>query len=425
MFAHIDADAFFASVLQRQNPRLRGKPLLALGMGGGCVIAASYEAKATGVKTGMRVSEALRLCPQAVCMPSDFRETGLASQQIEAIVQEACPVIEQMSVDEWFLDLTTCVGGSPRNAHAWAETVRTDIQKRTGLSVSVGIGSSKLLAKMASEYRKPGGITVLASFSPFATSTDHTRRSDRSAVTPPPGLNDILPIETFLRDRPAAAIPGLGRRRMPQAEANGWVTAWDVATAHPDAAQKLFGRPGRDLQRELLGEALSPVVTVAAPPKSISRARSFRPTADRDVLWAHTLQHLQYITLKMRRQGLACRGISVWLRDDQYAYRSEHASLPQPADTEDDLTVVLQRCFATLCTGKPCTQVGAALWRLQPAGMTQASLFEDPQNIQRRAALQTALDGIREKFGRKSIHRGSALPVDPGTRKKMEMPVYE
>lgn len=398
MFAHVDADAFFASVLQRQHPRLKGKPLLALGMGGGCVIAASYEAKAKGVKTGMRLKDALLLCPEAIRQPSDFRETGLASQQIEKILQDHCPRIEQMSIDEWYLDLPSCVGGIPNDVAGWATGLQKMILRNTALSVSVGAAPTKLLAKMAGEERKPAGITVLR-------------------------LGDI---EAFLRRRPAAAIPGIGRQRMVHAQANTWETAWDIATADAAAIIRLFGRPGRDLQRELLGEALEGVVTDPAPPKSVSRARSFHSLRDRDLLWAHLLQHLQYVTLKMRRHDLACRGLSVWLRDDRYAHASQHASLPQIADTEECLVPYVRRCFnALFSTGRAYTQVGLALWRLEPHGAVQTSLFEDPQDIGKQDALQQTLDGIREKFGRKSIHRGAALPVGTGTKKDMEMSVYE
>src|SRR5207248_2984219 len=148
MIAHIDADSFFASVLQRKHPHLKGKPLIAAGMGGGCVIAATYEAKAKGVKTGMPMREAIKLCPEAIRMPSDFRETGIASQQIEAILSDVCPIIEQYSIDEWFLDLASMVGGIPADPVTWARALQTDVKRRTDIGVSIGVAPSKLLAKM-------------------------------------------------------------------------------------------------------------------------------------------------------------------------------------------------------------------------------------------------------------------------------------
>src|SRR3989338_5482226 len=120
MIAHIDVDAFFASVLVRADPSLQGKPLLALGMGGSCVIAASYEAKAKGIRTGMRLLDARKLCPGAIERISDFAEACRASAHIEEMLGRECPNMEKMSVDEWFLDLRTLVGGIPKDTSAWA-----------------------------------------------------------------------------------------------------------------------------------------------------------------------------------------------------------------------------------------------------------------------------------------------------------------
>lgn len=426
MIAHVDADSFFASVLVRQNPRLRGKPLLALGMGGSCVIAASYEAKAYGVKTGMRLTEARKLVPNAIEMPADFRETGLASQQIEAILQEACPVLEQMSIDEWYMDLKTVVGGVPRDLMAWGKDVQAKVLRYVGLSVSAGIGPSKLLAKMAGEYRKPAGVTVVT-----RKDARRARLSDDPSSIPisadPESL--YLSIEQMLSDRPAAAIPGIGRRRMPKAEAKGWKTAWDIAIAPVHEMIALCGRPGAEMQRELLGECLSAVRSETDPPKSVSRARSFRATRDRAFLWAHLLRHAEYVMLKMRRHDLACRGLSVWLRGDaahDYTHTGASVSLPQPASTETAILPALRLCFeAEFKQGTSYTQIGIALWRLVPSGSAQYSLFEAPRRTDNEEEIQRTLDGLHERFGRNSITRASALRVKSGTKIDFEMPVYE
>ena len=161
MFAHIDVDAFFASVLQRKNPRLKGKPLLALGMGGGCVIAASYEAKAFGVKTGMPLKEARPLCPEAIAIPSDFSEALVASREIESILADAGPFIEQASVDEWYLDVNAIPHARKIDLSTWAQNLQNSVLRKTALTISIGVAPSKLLAKMAAEYRKPAGVAVL------------------------------------------------------------------------------------------------------------------------------------------------------------------------------------------------------------------------------------------------------------------------
>src|SRR3989338_1927860 len=124
MIAHIDADAFFASAIVRKRPELRGKPLLALGMGGGCVIAASYEAKAFGVKTGMPLKEARPLCPEAIAIPSDFSEALVASREIESILADECPFIEQASVDEWYLDVDAIPRAREIDLPTWAQNLQ-------------------------------------------------------------------------------------------------------------------------------------------------------------------------------------------------------------------------------------------------------------------------------------------------------------
>jgi len=398
MIAHVDADSFFASVLQRLHPHLKGKPLLAMGMGGGFVIAASYEAKAKGVRTGTPLKEAMKLCPNAVQMPSDFRETAVASEQIEAVLQNVCPFIEQMSIDEWYMDLASLVGGIPKDAQAWAKNLQQEVLRQTSLSVSIGVGPSKLLAKIAGEYRKPAGVTAI-------------------------GMNDL---EWFLKDRPAPAIPGIGSKREVHTKAHGWATAWDIATAPRHTIKDLFGKSGTDMQRELLGECLSPVSTETGPQKSISRTRSFRATRDEGILWAHILRHLSYCVFKMRRQGMMAKGISVWLRDGEYRHGGFNATLTRPLDTEAYLTPFIRRCFQkTYDPKRAYTQAGMALWNLTPNGSVQYSLFDAAENVERDEGLQQSLDSIRKRYGRDVITLGAALPVNKKLKPELGYSVLE
>lgn len=407
MFAHVDADAFFASVLVRKHPKLQGKTVLALGMGGTSVIAASYEAKAKGVRTGMRLVDARKLAPGAIEMPSDFRETGLASKQIESTLEGICPAIEQMSIDEWFLDLKTMVDGIPKDLDAWALDVRTIVTQCTAISVSVGIGPTKTLAKMASEYRKPGGITIISINVPYANShsTFH------------------LPLSTFLSSRPATAIPGIGPRRQIATEAHGWKTAWDYANADPRIVRELFGKPGRELQQELLGESIYAIAT-NRPPQSVSRCRSFRPTANRDFVKAHLLKHLEYCTEKMRRSALATTEISVWVRGNDYTHDGRHTRLTKPAETVDDLLIPTLACLKPLIDQRgPWNQVGLALNGLIPSGSMQQSLFENPKDSADNEELQKAVDQLHKRFGRDAVTRASALQVPSGTGKEIDLPM--
>lgn len=415
MIAHIDADAFFASVLLRSHPHLKGKPLLAVGMGGGCVIAASYEAKAFGVKTGMRMKEARALVPNAIEMNADFRETGIASEQIEAILKNVCPIVEQMSIDEWFLDLTSLVGGTPNDPKAWAKKMQASVLSGTDISISIGIAASKLLAKMAGEYRKPAGVTVL--------------RFPSTGCSSEPGGGvrggGSMNIESFLKDRSAASIPGIGRKRMEKTDEAGIRTAWDLTQA-PDALLiRLCGRPGVEMKRELLGESLFPVREDTRPPQSISRCRTFKATTDRNLLKAHLLKHLEYCTMKMRRQHLACRGISVHLRDAEYAYASAHRTFDQPCTTVSQMMPSVLSALTELMHDKRVNQVGLALHGLSRAGDRQQSIFEDASVSTSDEKLQQALDTLQTRFGRDSITRAAALPIRSGTKQELDFSLTE
>lgn len=394
MFAHIDADAFFASVLQRKDPRLRGKPLLALGAGGCIVIAASYPAKRKGVKTGMRLQDAKKLCPDAIALLSDFTEACNASEQIETILQAQTAAVEQMSVDEWFLDLKELVGGIPADLALWAKDVQRTISSSVGIGMSVGIAETKLLAKMASEYRKPAGITIVVEESPRTTY--------------------CILRTAFLKDRPVAAIPGIGRARQVHAASLNWQTAWDFAYADEKTVVHLFGRPGSDLQRELQGLPVSAVITESAPPKSISRGRSFRCTRERADVFSMVVRHVSVCTLRMREQRLACRHVTLWMRDAAFRYADAHVRLPRPMDTEDALLPYVRHCFARLWKRVDgCTQAGVALCNLLPAGPAQYSLFEETKNADRSESVQRTLDAVRARFGRDSIVRAAGLQKKP------------
>lgn len=398
MICHIDADSFFASVLQRLHPKLRGKPLFALGMGGTFIIAASYEAKAKGVHTGMKLNEARKLCPGAMEMPSDFRETAIASEQIEEALAKLCPVMEQMSIDEWYLDLRSCVGGVPANLEQWGRQTQQMILKNVGLSVSIGISSSKLLAKLAGETQKPAGVTVV-----------HPEE-----------------IPSFLKTRPLEAVCGMGRRRCIPAHQAGWKTAYDMAFAQPELVSQLFGKSGVEMQRELLGEVLSDVNGDDVPPKSVSRCRSFPRTKDRTLVWGHLLHHLSRVVLRMRRWNLAATHVSVWVRDSDYHGHGIAIKLPSPCAEEAGFIPFVQRAFREVIDQASLyTQTGLALHGLVPYRSRQASLFDGFEEDKKDASLQKALDLVRDRFGRETIARAAALNTAEEERPDFAIPIME
>lgn len=383
-----------------------GKPLLALGMGGGCVIAASYEAKAKGVKTGMRVTEAKKLCPDATALPSDFTDACRASEQIESILRNECPLIEKYSVDEWFLDVRSCVGGTPKNLETWAQVIQHNVHKMVGLTVSVGIGPTKLIAKMASEYRKPAGMTIV----------HHPEKNVRFSSA-------FVTLESFLRDRTVLAIPGIGKRRGAHADAKNWRTAWDFVNAEKSTIVHLFGKPGGELQTELSGISLSGIDTDPRPPKSISRARSFKKTSDVNYIFGLLMQHVAYCVLRMRTKNLSCSHVSVWLRDGEYHGKHDVRRLPQMFDNEEQLLPYIRSCFGHVHEiGQSYTQVGLCLSGLTTTAPLQYSLFETPEQENELEKIQEALDTIRTRYGRGAVTRGSGITVE--SKKRSEPDIY-
>lgn len=416
MYVHFDADAFFASVLQRKYPQYQNKPLIALGMGGGCVISASYECKAKKVRTGMRLSEAKLLCPEAIAIPSDFTETALASKQIQNMLYNLGPILEQASIDEWYMDLKGCTGGVPKDLSNWAQVHQTDITKSTAINVSFGIAPTKLLAKMASDYKKPKGIAIVV---PNVSS----RALDEGSTLCQTQSNSVM-IDDFLKDRPCAAIPGIGGKRQSHAQAFQWNTAYDFAHADAETVQRIFGRPGLEMQQELQGKPLSGITLESAPPKSISRCRSFKNTKNEELIFAYLCHHLSYTIIKLRRHQLMCKWIGMSIRNHEFKRSGKDYKLPLPMDTEEQLLPYVQRMFKSLYKpGHYYTQISLTLGMFSSKAAKQFNLFEDPELLVKDDKVQHTLDELHNKLGRDSIMRGSALPIKSGV--KRGVPIIE
>ncbi|HLD07538.1 MAG TPA: DNA polymerase IV [Candidatus Peribacterales bacterium] len=406
MFAHIDADAFFASVLQRKYPRLKGKALLALGMGGGCVIAASYEAKAKGVRTGMRLVDAKKIVPEAIFLPADFHATYDATRQLFALFEKFCPGgVEHASPDEGYLDLThtrrsVAFHTSTNGWESFAREIQSESDRFLDLPISIGIAPTKTLAKMGSKHRKPKGICII-------------EEKDR---------------EAFLGEKDISSIPGIGWKSTPKMKKLGFLTAFDFAHADPLIIEKVLGKTGLELQREIRGEAIYKVITNPPPPKSISRCRSFRGTNDRNFLYSQVMTHLQRCSSKLRRHELECARIGIWFRGADYksgasAERSigryvAEESLLMPSvremfeeviQTQARLPLVALRSRAKWGAPTRFTQAGLVLSDFRPKGSRQISLFEEPESHEEIAALQISVDLLRKKYGTESVRFGGSI----------------
>ncbi len=378
---HVDLDAFYASVEQLRRPELRGKPVIVGGAGvpgeRGVVAAASYEARPFGVRSAMPLSRARRLCPNAVFTPCDFDAYREASKSVFAMLDHYSPVIEPIALDEAYLDLTgeEALMGPPGSV---ALRLRDEVKAGCGLDLSIGVASCKLVAKVASELRKPRGLVVVPT-------------GDEAA---------------FLAPLPLGKLPGCGPATALRLERVGVRTIGDLAALPDPLLGELFGQYGRLLGAHARGIDLSPVLP-PGDPKSISREVTFdRDVRDTGKVRATALGLLQDVGHSLRGHGLSARTVVLKIRYQPFDTLSRQATLPHPTDRDDQLASALRQLLETqLDPSRAIRLIGAGVSNLEPCS-TQLSLLETRSS--RLAMLDEQLDELRGRYGDHVIARGAA-----------------
>ncbi len=390
---HADMDAFYAAIEQRDRPELRGRPVIVGGTpeGRGVVSTASYEARRFGVHSAMPAVTAVRLCPDGVFLPPDMRRYRAVSQQIFEIFRSYTPLVEGLSSDEAFLDVT----GSQRlfgDAVTIAGRIRVEVREKTQLTVSIGVAPNKLLAKIGSDLDKPDGLTVIP-----------TER-----------------VAAILRDLPASRIPGLGRRVQERLGSAGIRTIGQLAALPCRTLEEWFGDFGSTLYRLSRGQDERPV-DPGRERKSISAETTFaRDERDLDELERRLLSFSHELTFSLRSEKLLAKTVTLKLRDPQFRTRTRSHTLDQATDGAREVFETAQRLLSGLAIRGGVRLIGIGLSQLRPAeGGRQLSLLEDRTKDRDATA---ALDGIRARFG-----KGAILParlVEPGAAES-ERPATE
>jgi len=378
---HVDLDAFYASVEQLRRPELRGKPVIVGGAGvpaeRGVVAAASYEARPFGVRSAMPLSRARRLCPNAIFVPCDFPAYREASKSVFAILDRYSPIIEPIALDEAYLDLTgeDALMGPPDTV---ALRLRDEVKASCGLDLSIGVASCKLVAKVASELRKPRGLVVV-------------RAGEEAA---------------FLAPLPLSRLPGCGPATAVRLERVGVRTVGELAALPDPLLGELFGQYGRQLGAHARGIDPSPVMP-PGDPKSISREVTFdRDVTDTSKVRETALALLQDVGQSLRAHGLSARTVVLKIRYQPFDTLSRQATLPYPTDRDDQLAGALRQLLQTqLDPARPIRLIGAGVSNLEP-GATQLSLLENRSS--RLAMLDEQLDELRGRYGDHVIARGPA-----------------
>ncbi len=379
--AHMDCDAFYASVEKRDNPALAGKPVIIGGGRRGVVSTACYVARIRGVRSAMPMFKALQLCPEAVIIKPRMDAYVEASRAIRAMMEELTPAIQPLSLDEAFLDMTgtTRLHGSPP-AVMLARLVRR-MKDELGLTGSIGLSHNKFLAKVASDLDKPHGFSVIG-----------------KAET-----ND------FLRDKPVKMIWGVGAVSQGALDKAGIRTFSDLLRWEKTDLVARFGGMGDRLWHLARGQDKRPV-SAHEPVKSISKETTFNEdTRDRDILDGHIWRLSEQVADRAKARDLAGRVVTLKLKRSDFKTLTRRVSLHDPTQLADRIYRHARALFDQLDDQGPFRLIGCGISDLSAAeGADQAGDLLDPDAVKRGKA-ERATDSIRSKFGSKAIVKGRAL----------------
>jgi DNA polymerase-4 len=378
---HVDMDAFYASVEQRDRPELRGKPVIVGGSGGrGVVAAASYEVRKFGVHSAMPTREALRRCPDAICVAPRMSHYSAVSREIFAVFDEFTPLVQGLSLDEAFLDVTDSISALGSAEHI-AREIKLRIRARTELTASVGVAPNKLVAKIASDLRKPDGLVIV--------------RTDEVTA-----LLDPLPIRKLF---------GLGAKTAPKVEALGIHTLGELRQASSARLRPIFGRYTERVQQRAAGIDDRPVIP-DLDEKQISAEETFETDiTDRARLQAEVARLADKACGRLRAKDLVAGCVTVKIRRKDFTTYTRQRHFEPPTQE----TKVIARIAADLLDAWLKTQPRAAL-RLLGVGVSeigpdvQPDLFAAPQS-ERNRQLDATVDQIRQKFGTVALKRASSL----------------
>jgi DNA polymerase IV len=381
---HADLDAFFASVEQRDAPKLRGRAVI---VGGGVVLAASYEARACGVRTAMGGHRARKLCPQAIVVPPRMSAYSEASKKVFAIFEDTCPLVEGLSIDEAFLDVRGMerIAGTPEQI---AAKLRRDVREQAGLPISVGVARTKFLAKVASACAKPDGLLVVS----------------------PNGELD------FLHPLPIERLWGVGEVTARKLHAWGIATVGQLAALTEATVVEIVGRAAGHHLHALAHNRDPRRVRTGRRRRSMGAQRALgrrpRTAAELD---SFLIALVDRLARRMRAADRVCRTVVLRLRFDDFTRATRSQTLPEAtAHTQALLRSARELLNASMpmVRARGITLIGVSLTNLHDGGAIQLALDLD---VRRTGALDAAVDAVRDRYGSKAIVRAVLLHRDEGT----------
>ena len=395
-FLHVDMDAFYAAVEIRRRPELRGKPVVVGGTGSrGVVAAASYEARAFGIGSAMPSTRARRLCPHAVFLPGDHSHYGKVSERVMAVLSDITPLVEPLSLDEAFLDVrgvARLLGPPPE----LAAEIRARILEQEQLTCSVGVASTKFMAKLATERAKPG----VGPSGPVYGSGVHVVEAGSEL--------------DFLHPLPATALFGVGPATSRRLTRLGVESVGDLASLPESSLVAALGAAaGRQLHRLANGIDDRPVV-VNRLPRSISHEETFaRDLHTESALEAEATRLGDAVARRLRASSLQARTITLKLRFGDFRTITRSVTLPDPIDSARDVVAAARGLLSAIDTTPGVRLLGVGASGLVDASARQLS-FEDGPDMHDEA--ERVADRIRDRFGASAIGPAVAIRGDSGLR---------
>lgn len=375
---HLDMDAFYASVEQFDNPELRGKPLIIGGAERGVVSTASYEARRFGVRSAMPVFQAKKLCPHGIFMRPRMSRYSEKSAEVMAVLDAFSPLVEKASIDEAYVDATGLehIFGS---AEAMARKLQRMVRERCGLTCSIGLAPVKFLAKIASDMQKPNGLTIVRHES----------------------------VEAFLATLPVGTIPGVGPSMLKSLELLGIRYAGDVGRYPESFWVARLGKAGRVLYERSLGRDPRQVEPYTSP-KSESAENTFaEDTSDPAVLAVWLLRQSERVGKNLRKQNLAGRTITLKLKDADFTQNTRSRTLKHHTNATREIYETALSLLHERLPDRPLRLIGVGVSQFGRDAVQLCLLPDDAEETRaRNAALDTALDTLREMFGNGVVQRG-------------------
>ncbi|MCC5788666.1 MAG: DNA polymerase IV [Opitutales bacterium] len=379
--AHFDADAFFTSVEQAADRRLRNRPVAVGGGRRGIIACASYEARAKGIYTPMPTSQARQRCPELIILPGRFELYEEFSQNVFGLCRDITPTVEQTSIDEGYLDLTSTQGTNPSHIIKRLRKLDEDILGWLKITVSQGLGANKLISQIASKLHKPHGFMAV-----------------------PAGRE-----RAFLATLPLQNLPGIGPRTLQRLTDCGFARIGDLLTCPQEELQPILGKRTEPIRQMARGEDDRRILPEAPPAQSMSQQKTFAADQEEEAVVCREAKILLADLLtRLREQNKQARTLSLRLRYCDWETSERHESLDEPSDLESDflplLPSLLRRCWQRRVRIR---LLAVKLDNFYPS-FEQTKLW--PDQTSRRRKLARAMDQINHQYGPHTLHHGFRFP---------------